>query len=169
VTVDFGDLQIQLLPAIKTATGYKIPNPRGAWAEIQPKEFTSPLTRLNEAVGHKLVPVIKLAKALVANLPERQQLIGYHTEALALELFANYTGSLTYKDMLHHFFLEGSKRVATPIRDTTGQSHYVDSYLAGEGSLDRTMVADAMDRIARRIGNADNVRSVQLVRSLFES
>src|SRR5947208_2956180 len=33
VTVDFGDLQIQLLPAIKTATGYKIPNPRGAWAE----------------------------------------------------------------------------------------------------------------------------------------
>lgn len=168
VTVQFDDLQIQLLPALKTKDGYKIASPQGRWAEINPQEFSRALTRLNEATAGKLVPVIKLAKAVVGSLPERQRLIGYHVEALALEVFQGYGGSRTYKDMLHYFFAEASSRIDTPLRDVTGQSAHIDEYLGAATSLERRLVGDALDRIARRIRNADAAQSVEQITALFD-
>jgi hypothetical protein len=168
VTVQFEDLQIQLLPALKTEGGYKIASPQGGWADIRPQEFSHALTRLNETNGSKLVPVIKLAKAVVGTLPERQRLKGYHVEALALEIFRGYSGGQSYKDMLHYFLAEASPRANMPLRDTTGQSAHVDDYLGGANSLERRLVADALDRLARRMRNADAAQSVDQITALFE-
>ncbi|SRR6266550_3477813 len=170
VTVRFDDVEIQLLPALKSSQGYRIPSTTGpGWADVRPRDFTGALTDVNAANGGKVVPVIKLAKAILWNLPERQHLKGYHTEALAVEAFRNYKGRQALKDMLHHFFTEASSRVRTPFRDPTGQSEHVDDYLGGTGSLERRLVGDALDRIARRIRNADSAQSVQQITALFEA
>jgi len=168
VTIDFGDLQIQLLPALKTRGGYRIANPDGGWSDIRPQEFTRALTASNEHNGFKLVPTIKLAKAIVDNLPDRQRLKSYHVEALAIEAFGDYKGSQNYKDMLLHFFSEASSRVGQPLKDPTGQSAHLDEYLGPTGSLERRLVADALDRVARRIKNADIARSLDQIKGLFD-
>ena len=170
VTVRFDDIEIQLLPALRTSQGYRIPNATGpGWADVRPQGFTHTLTNVNAANGSKVVPVIKLAKAILGNLPERQQLTGYHVEALAVQAFREYKGQLAFKDMLHHFFAEASSYVRTPFRDPTGQSEHVDDYLGGTGSLERRLVGDALDRIARRIRNADSAQSVEQITALFEA
>jgi hypothetical protein len=101
-------------------------------------------------------------------MPERQRLIGYHTEALAVEIFRGYRGTQSLKDMVQYFFSEASARVRVPIPDTTGQSSHVDEYLGGAGSLERRLVSDTLDRVARRIRNADAARSVNQITALFE-
>jgi hypothetical protein len=107
----------------------------------------------------KLVPVIKLAKAIISNLPEPQQMTGYHCEALAIQVFRNYTGEKTVKGMLRQFFEKGSEKVLTQIKDSTGQSVHVDEYLGSENSLSRRIVGEGLARVARRILNADVAKS----------
>ena len=169
VTVRFADVEIQLLPALKTVAGYQIANAKGSgWAEITPQEFTRTLSSVNQSNGSKVVPVIKLAKAILGTLPERQRLTGYHTEALAVEAFRDYKGPQTLKDMLRHFFAASSSRIGAPLHDVTGQSTHVDEYLGPASSLERRLVGDALDRIARRIRNADAAQSVDQVTALFD-
>jgi len=45
----------------------------------------------------------------------------------------------------------------------------VDDYLGGAGSLERRLVGDALDRVARRIRNADSAQSVEQITALFEA
>jgi len=169
VTLRFDDVEIQLLPAVKTAEGYRIASADSSgWAHITPRDFTISLTSLNAAHGAKVVPVIKLAKAILGVMPERQRLSGYHTEALAVEVFRGYRGPQSLKDMLHYFFSEASSLVRVPIPDATGQSGHVDAYLGRTGSLERRLLSDTLDRVARRIRNADAARSVDEVTALFE-
>jgi SMODS domain-containing protein len=169
VTLRFDDVAIQLLPALKTSEGYRIGTNEGTgWAHIRPREFTDVLTGLNAAHGSKVVPVIKLAKGILWNMPERQRLSGYHTESLAVDIFRGYQGPRALRDMLQHFFAEASKRVQVPIPDATGQSGHVDAYLGAAGSLERRLMSDTLDRVARRIHNAGVARSVQQLTSLFE-
>jgi hypothetical protein len=115
----------------------------------------------------KLVPCIKLAKAIIATLPEQRQLTGYHTESLAIQVFKDYKGPKTSKAMLRHFFENAPGHVKEPIRDSSGQSVYVDEYLGEANSLGRRIAADALGRIARKIRNADGARSVERWRELF--
>ena len=116
----------------------------------------------------KLVPCIKLAKAIIASLPEKRRLIGYHTESLAIKTFKEYSGEKNTKAMLHHFFEQASAQVRQPLADSTGQSVRVDEYLGSPNSLQRRIVADSMNRIARRMKNADGARSVARWRELFD-
>ena len=163
VTVMFpGEVPIQILPAIRTATGVRIPSSTGeGWSPvIRPDAFASKLTERNQENAGRLVPVVKLAKAAVADLPESIKPSGYHMESLAVEAFSHYSGAKTYKSMLHHFFQEASKLVMSPIRDNTGQSLHVDQNLGGENSRARVQLSGAMDRIARRMSNADRASSV---------
>ena len=111
---------------------------------------------MNQRLGQKLVPTIKLAKAIIGNLAEQQRLAGYHTEALAIKVFRDYRGPLRTKEMVRHFFARAADAVTQPMRETTGQSLYVDDYLGGERSVQRQTVATALDRIARRMSNADS-------------
>ena len=168
VTVKFGDVEVQLLPAVTCNNSTHISNEDGTdWSPISPRQFTEALSGVNEAKGGKVVPVIKLAKAIVATLPEQQRVSGYHAESLAVEMFGDYTGPYTLKAMVKHYFEEGARRVLTPIRDSTGQSVHVDDALGAANSLERRRVSDALARIARRMGNADAAGTLEGWQGLF--
>jgi hypothetical protein len=90
VTVRYSDgTEIQVLPALRTASGLKIPSADGSgWsAVVRPQRFAEKLTSINQANGGKVVPVIKLFKGLQAQQPKMNQLKGYHIESLAIEAF----------------------------------------------------------------------------------
>jgi hypothetical protein len=168
VTVRFKDMEIQLLPAVSCRDHVKIADETGErWSAIKPREFSSALTRVNQENGGKVVPVVKLAKGIISNLPEKHRISGYHAESLAVALFRTYEGPQQPKEMLKHFFSEGAKRLNEPIRDRTGQSVHVDDYLGETGSLDRRIVSDAFARIGRRMSNADASSSAEVWRALF--
>jgi len=166
VTVTFSDgEEIQLLPAIKREEGYKIPDRKGdKWSNvIRPDRFASKLTEVNQKCNGKVVPVVKLAKGIISQLPEDQQLSGYHVESIAIEVFKSYPDSRpkTPKAMLRYFFEKARDVVKSPIRDKTNQSIHVDDYLVQENSPERMRVSYTMDRIARKMKNADEVGSVE--------
>ena len=168
VTVKFSDITIQLLPAVRIADRFRIPDFDGdTWSLIDPKGFSDHLTSVNQRLHGKLVPTIKLAKAVVSGLPESRQITGYHAESLAIEVFKKYDGEMTPKEMLKYFFTEGAKRVLGPIKDRTGQSIHVDDYLGNAGSLERRIVGDALARVGRRMDNADGAQSVDQWAKIF--
>ena len=172
VTVNYSDgREIQILPAVKTKTGYKIAASDGSnnWSEVvKPRKFAEKLTTVNRETGNKVVPVIKLAKSILATLPEKRKLSGYHTESLAIEVFKNYSGAIQTKAMLKHFFSEASRKVMNPILDSTGQSLHVDDYLGPRSSSSRRMVSDSLSQINRKMNNADANRDSESWSKLFK-
>jgi len=169
VTVKFGNIDIQLLPAIKRGKGFQIADASGAnWSNINPKKFSQVLSNLNQKMGNKLIPTVKLAKAIIATLPEKRRLSGYHTEALAVDIFRDYSGRMTTKDMLKYFFKKAGKKVLTPIADKTGQSKMVDSYLGGAKNINRGIVSDSLSRIARRLEKADLGQNLDGWKQIFD-
>ena len=162
VTVTYPDgMHIQFLPAIRTTTGVRIPAANSdQWSRVvRPEAFAQKLTERNEACLGRLVPLVKLAKATIAELPESYRPSGYHVESLAVAAFARYSGPHNYKAMLHHFFERGSNLVMTPMRDSTGQSLNVDENLGAASSTQRKLLGGEMNRIARRMSNADAASS----------
>lgn len=172
VTVIFSDgIEIQLLPAIKHGEGFKIPTGRGNdWSKIiRPDKFATRLTEVNQSNGGKVIPAIKLVKGINSQFPENQQLTSYHIESIAIEAFKSYPDSKpkTTKTMLEHFFEKASETVKSPIKDKTGQSINVDEYLGPENSVNRFQISHALDRVYRRMKNADTVGSVEEWKSIL--
>ena len=168
VTLEHAGTSIQLLPALRHGEQFKIASYDGTgWSRVNPKGFAEALTKANKALDGKLVPSIKLAKAVIAGLPEQRRLSGYHTESLAIQIFRTYDGPRTAKDMVRYFFDNAPDHVRRPIRDSTGQSVHVDEYLGEANSVRRRIAADALARIARRIRNADGARSLEGWQELF--
>lgn len=173
VTVIFNDGEkIQLLPALKQSTGYKIPGMQfGHWSSIiRPEKFAKRLTEVNQTCNGKVVPVIKLAKNIIYDLPEDQQLKGYHIESLAVEIFKDYSPDKPRvpRKMLKYFFEMAKDLVKSPIRDSTGQSLHVDDYLGDTNSPERQKTGYVLDRIYRRMKNADSVGSIEEWRSILD-
>lgn len=169
VTLTHDGKTIQLLPALRDGKKFKIASYDGkAWSRIDPAGFAKALTKANKALDGKLVPCVKLAKAIIATLPEQRRLSGYHAESLAIEVFKGYDGPKTPKAMVRHFFEKAPDHVRQPIKDSSGQSVHVDEYLGEANSLQRRIVSDALGRMARRIRNADGSRSVESWKELFE-
>lgn len=170
VTVIYSDgMQIQLLPAIKTSSGLmKVPaSRRDGWSEIDPVRFREALTKRNQECGEKLIPTIKLAKAVNGQLPEAQQLSGYHMESLAIAAFKEYKGARTTAAMLPVFFEKARELVLSPIVDSTGQSVHVDVYLGPANSEARQAASHVFGRLARRMRNASAAASKTQWRALF--
>jgi hypothetical protein len=162
VTIQFSDdVELQVLPAVVTSTGLRIPRSvdQGWSRVVRPDAFAKKLTAVNEELGRKVVPVIKLFKALFeTDRPRDVKLSGYHAESLAIEAFEGYTGKWTYKDMLHYLCRNAADRVKTPIKDRTGQSLHVDDYLGSQGSRERLMISARLERLAKRLEDADRRR-----------
>lgn len=173
VTIHYSDgTELQVLPALRSATGLRIARSLGeGWSNVvRPDAFAKKLTALNTIHGGKLVPTIKLFKALVgANSPAGMKLSGYHAESLSIETLENYSGRLTPKDMLQHLCLGAARIVHAPIQDRTGQSLHVDDYLGPAGSLQRRALSAQLNRLAHRIGLADRERDAAVWRDLFEA
>lgn len=170
VTVSYADgMQIQLLPAIRTDGGLmKVPSSRrDGWSEIDPMKFKEALTKRNQECGGKLIPMIKLAKAINGQLPETQQLSGYHMESLAIAAFKGYQGQRTAAAMLPVFFERARDLLLSPIVDRTGQSVHVDTYLGPANSEARQAVSHVFGRVARRMRNASAAASKTQWQALF--
>lgn len=170
VTVRYGDgLEIQLLPAARDGNKLVIPSSRAEnqWSSVDPKKFHDGLTKYNEKCDRKLVPTIKLAKAVLGQLPDAHQLSGYHVESLAIDAFKNYSGTKTTAAMLPHFFEHAKERVKRPMTDSTGQSVYVDGYMGAAGSQTRTNASHILGRISKRLSNATAAESIAQWNDVF--
>ncbi|WP_321326413.1 CBASS oligonucleotide cyclase [Thiomicrorhabdus sp.] len=170
VTVTYGDgMEIQLLPAVKSGDSVKIPSARSdkQWSNVDPKKFHTGLTKYNEKCDGKLVPTIKLAKAIISQLPEARQLSGYHVESLAIDAFKNYKGPKTTASMLPHFFEHSKTRVLSPMTDSTGQSVHVDTYMGNANSSERNAASHLLGRISKRMGNANASGSLDQWADMF--
>lgn len=170
LTIAYPDgMEIQVLPALQGDDGrLKISSASSdTWSSISPRKFQEALTRRNQECGGKLVPTIKLAKAIIATLPEAQRLSGYHVESLAVAAFRNYNGLKTTGDMLIEFFSRAKTIVKSPIRDSTGQSVRVDGYLGAQDSADRIRRSVVLERIEKRMRSATISTSIPIWRSLF--
>jgi hypothetical protein len=163
ITIKYSDgVEVQILPATKHGDYFRIPNSKGLneWSHlINPKAFAVSLRAVNQKTAGKLVPMVKLAKSIISSLPENRQLSGYHTEALAVDIFSRYTGVKTVKEMVKYFFDNASDAVHNPLKDKTGQSTHVDDYLGEPNSVERKMVSDSLAQIARKMSNADGRQS----------
>ena len=160
--------EIQLVPAVRVKDKLHVPSWRSdKWSKINPESFTRGLTKRNEEVNGKLIPTIKLAKAINAKLPDTQQLTGYHIESLAISAFRGYDGPKTVARMLPEFFRKIPQLLHSAIKDKTGQSVHVDQYLGGRGSPERLERAHVFRRIGRRMGNATAARSLDQWRSII--
>ena len=161
ITVKFKDVDVQILPAIKRATGYKIADATGKnWSNvIKPEKFKDKLSKVNADMNNKLIPMIKVVKSMIFGLPENVKPTGYHIEALAIEAFENYKGKATIKDMINHFYKVAPKYISSPIPDKTNQSMYVDEYCGRLDSKVRVEMASHFERIGRSLQNADKTCS----------
>ena len=156
VTVDYADgTEIQMLPAIRTKAGVRIAEPGSAhWSNVaQPERFAEKLGQINTARGGRVVPVIKLAKAMADCLTTRRsrKISGYHMESLAIDAFTGYQGPLDPKAMLNHLFSHSVKAVMSPIKDSTGQSRYVDEYLGPAESGSRKWASTYFGQMRGRV------------------
>ena len=107
VTVSYSDgVEIQILPAIKTKSGIRIPDPKSnGWSRvIHPEKFAEKLTKVNQENQGRVIPAIKLTKGLAARSiqSEKDKISGYHLESLAIEAFNNYRGPHDLKSMVNH-------------------------------------------------------------------
>ena len=139
VTVGYSDgTEIQILPAIRTNGGVRIAEPGSTrWSNVvHPERFAERLREVDEARDSRVVPTIKLAKAIADCFIRRssRKITGYHMESLAIEAFRDYDGFLDPKAMLIHLFGNSIEAVMSPITDSTGQSTNVDEYLGSAGS-----------------------------------
>jgi hypothetical protein len=170
VTIKYADgMVVQVLPALRTKDGtLRVPSSRtDGWSEIDPLKFQHALTKRNQECNGKLVPTIKLAKAINGQLPESQRLSGYHMESLGIAAFKGYNGEKTPAAMLTHFFDSASKLVLSPIRDRTGQSVHVDDYLGPDMSDSRQTLGHVLGRISRRMQNATAASSTEQWKAIF--
>ncbi|HYC97032.1 CBASS oligonucleotide cyclase [Brevundimonas sp.] len=162
VTVSFADgMEVQLLPAMRGDDGkVSIPTSDGkGWSTVNPQNFRDALVRRNGECGGKLVPTIKLAKAVLASMDSDLGLSGYHVESLAIEAFRGYSGTKSTAAMLPAFFERARTLVLEPIKDSTGQSIHVDSDLGQAHNEQRQHVSLALGRIARQMRTASAAAS----------
>ena len=135
VTVSYSDrTEIQILPAIWTNSGgVRIADPgSNQWSNVaRPDDFARKLAKVNTARDGRVVPIIKLAKAMADCFISRpsRKISGYHMESLAIDAFKDYQGPLDPKSMLIHVLEHSMDAVKNPITDSTGQSRYVDDKL----------------------------------------
>ena len=161
ITVTFADVAVQIVPAIRRGSDFLLPDRACTqWSRTRPEAFTKALTTTNKSCNGKVVPIIKLAKVLLADLPEARRPTGYHLENIALKAFSKYKGPYTPREMLHHIFERAPEIIRTPIPDRTRQSRHVDDHLGQANSTQRLMVADAVARVGRRLRNADGAQDI---------
>ena len=159
VTVGYSDkAEIQLLPAIRTKTGgvRSAQHGTGRWSKVvHPEKFAEKLAKVNATRDGRVVPVVKLAKAMAACFitQEERKLSGYHMESLAIDAFTDYQGPLDPKAMLNRLLSHSAKAVMRPITDSTGQSRYVDEYLGPADSGPRKRASTYFGQLRGRVNS----------------
>lgn len=162
VGLELEGIKLELLPAIRKEGVTHISSPsKDKWSKIRPESFFAKLSEVNDRNGAKVVPTIKIAKGIIDTFPDKCKLTGYHVESLAIEAFKDYPGPQNTKAMVERFFDFARERVLSPIKDRTGQSVHVDGYAGRTNSTCRKLMAQNLDRISRRIKNANATQSLE--------
>ena len=169
VTIRYADgHDVQVLPAIKTKSGVRVADPsRNRWSRVvRPANFAQKLTQINQANNGRVVPAIKLTKALIERQVQskRDHISGYHLESLAIDAFRNYKEPYDHKSMVNHLCTYASRAVLQPIKDSTGQSRNVDDYMGPQGSTERHRAVRTFTNIRT---NLNSCRSQSDVDNLF--
>ena len=153
VTIQFSDgLEIQVLPAFRYASGYRVPDYQGTgWTVARPQIFNKLLQQRNAEVGGQLLPCIKLAKQICDNRGVKVK--SYHLANMAVKAFEHYAGTKSHEDMLRHFFNKAKELTATRMRDITGQGAYIDNYLTSKAQ--RIALAQQLGAIEQKIARAE--------------
>lgn len=163
------EMEIQLVPAIRHQTGYRVPSwTADEWSRINPERFKRGLTNRNEQCNGKLIPTIKLAKAIIATWPEQVRLSGYHVESMALDIFRGYEGVRDVARMLPRFFEKAAAATQYPIKDMSGQSRHVDDYLGPRRSDARKKVGHWCLQTSKKMEEASIQGSEYKWMDLFE-
>lgn len=164
------DIEIQLLPAIKTKTGLKISDlGLNKWSNvIKPDKFASRLTEINKQNIGRVVPVIKLFKSINEKLPNDIKMSGYHIEALAIKAFENYKGETKYSEMLRSICKQAKSLVLHPIEETTGQTDLIDSKFGPRNSELRIKLSNHLNRIVNKMDLATASQSKKSWEALLE-
>ena len=120
-----------------------------------PERFAQKLTQVNQANQGQVIPAVNLTKALAHRLvrSDRDKITGYYIESLAVEAFKNYRGPNDLKSMASHLTNYSSTAVQQSIKDSTGQSRYVDDYMGGQGSAPRQKAAANFKRMRDSLNN----------------
>lgn len=157
VTIKFKDgLELQVLPAFRYHSGYRVPDYRGAgWVESRPKVFTELLQKRNKEMGGQLAPCIKLAKQICEN--QGLEVKSYHLSNMAVKAFEQYSGPRSHEAMLRHLFNKTKELTATRMRDITGQGAYVDNYLTSKAQ--RIRLAQQLGAVEQQIAGAEGKAS----------
>ena len=169
VTVGYADkTEIQILPAIRTTDGLRIAEPGSTkWSNVvHPERFAERLIKINKARGGRVVPVIKLAKAMAHCFitHEDRKIKGYHMESLAIGAFKGYKDELDSRSMLVHFLAYSMEAVMSPIPDPTGQSTYVDEYL---GPADSNLRKGVSTQFGQMRGKVNSCKTRAAFNALF--
>ena len=156
VTVSYADkAEIQVLPAVRTTDGFRIAESGSSnWSNvIHPDRFVDRLIKVNNACGGRVVPTIKLAKAMADCFikDSSKKISGYHMESLAIDAFVGYEGELDPRSTLVHFLGHSIKAVMTPIKDPTGQTSHVDGYLGQAKSKPRKVASTQFGQMRRNV------------------
>lgn len=161
ITVRYPDgSEVQLVPTIKEGDSLRVPAWEGNnWSTINPQQFQNGLTKRNDECGGKLIPTLKLAKAINATLPEGARLSGYHIESIGVAAFRGYDQECSTVRMLPYFFRRASELVLAPMKDRTGQSVHVDESLGPAGSAAREALSHTLARVHQRLVNASAAKS----------
>lgn len=161
VTIKFWDgTEIQLIPAVKSYTGYRIPNQTGKeWSHVvHPEKFAGKLTETNQSCGKNVIPVVKLVKRLNRDLEiqKDESMSGYHIEAMAVQIFRTYPSDAPHtKTAMLAYFLEHAKdAVLNPIKDKSGQSIHVDDYAGEANSSKRRFFSRELKQWAKDVQSA---------------
>ena len=162
VTIKFSDgLEVQVLPAFRYHSGYRVPDYRGdGWTLARPNIFSKLLQQRNKEMGGQLVPCIRLAKQICDN--HGLEVKSYHLSNMAVKAFEQYTGPRSNEEMLRHLFNKAKELTATRTRDITGQGTYVDGYLTSNAQRIRLaqQLGAIEQQIARAEGNGDRWRKL---------
>ena len=169
VTLTYRDgTEIQLVPTLRDKDRLRVPAwSSNSWSSIDPQQFRDGLSKRNGECGEKVIPTIKLAKAICSSLPEDLRPSGYHLESLAVAAFRGYSGEKSVGKMLPHLFDRAKDLVLRPMVDRTGQSVHVDESLGVADSPERMRLSLALDRVARRMTMATGAKSMDRWMELF--
>jgi hypothetical protein len=129
VTIKFSDgIEMQVVPAFRSGSDFLVPDRHSnGWVRTCPTKVSDQITETNKATSGKLVPTIKLAKALCNK--EGIDVKSYHLENMALQAFNGYAGKHTLPHMLEHFFNRAKALATQSISDPCGQSADITSHL----------------------------------------
>ena len=161
VTVRYSDkTEIQLLPAIRTKAGGVRIAQHGTrrWSKVaHPEKFAEKLVQVNASKDGRVVPVIKLAKAMADCFitQDDRKLSGYHMESLAIDAFKGYRGPIDPRNMLIHLLGHSMDAVKSPIKDSTGQSRYEDEYLGPADSGPRKRASTYFGQMRGKVNSCE--------------